>query len=211
MVTTNLIGTEHLKSARNSSVTTLFMYRQISSTLTDIWQIFFSLWTYWSASLSNIEGCDLCVKASEDDRLKRWVIAPCNRVYFEILVLQTSDGRLAMHVFPQHSLTEMSYFKKTHKVLCIYRNRKTVFLKDGSIEHYKTLHRNNRVNMNFKTLIFTDCIHVQCIGSQGRESWLALLLCIMRASSLLGYSWTIRLVAMETLSKTMETFTIFEK
>lgn len=85
-------------------------------------------------------------------------------------MLQTSDGRLAMHVFPQHSLTEMSYLKKKPKYYVSIGNRKTVFLKDGSIEHYKTLHRNNRVNMNFKTLIFTDCIHVQCIWSQGRES-----------------------------------------
>ena len=85
-------------------------------------------------------------------------------------MLQTSDGRLAMHVFPQHSLTGMSYLKKKPKYYVSIGNRKTDFLKDGSIEHYKTLHRNNRVNMNFKTLIFTDCIHVQCIGSQGRES-----------------------------------------
>lgn len=68
-------------------------------------------------------------------------------------MLQTSDGRLAMHVFPQHSLTEMSYFKKTTKYYVSIGNRKLISLRMVQLNIIKPyIEITGLINMNFKTL-----------------------------------------------------------
>ena len=58
-----------------------------------------------------------------------------------------------MHVFPQHSLTEMSYLKKKPKYYVSIGNRKLISLRMVQLNIIKPyIEITGLINMNFKTL-----------------------------------------------------------